>query len=177
MNKNMPRKSSTNLRSLSNRINNIQREMNPQLTCNGSMLLTATTTNNSRATYVDRSYTVLGTIPTGATTVTLTDNDFTTVPLGSKILSFRARNLTSRTLRILIGPNSKIWDQGSAALNQVDRFIAAPYSRFPTLRVNIPDLLANGDFFNQSASNEFATFYGNASDVIEVKIHVKVPVV
>jgi hypothetical protein len=165
------------MRSLSNRIDMIRREMNPQLTCNGSMLLTATTTNGSRATYVDRSYTVLGTIPTGATSVAITDNDFTTVPLGSKILSFRARNLTSRTLRILIGPNSKIWDQGSLAINQLDRFIAAPFSRFPTLRVNIPDLLANGDFFNQSASNEFATFYGSASDIIEVKIHVRVPVV
>jgi hypothetical protein len=165
------------MRSLSNRIDMIKREMNPQLTCNGSMLLTASTTNNSRATYVDRSYTVLGTIPTGASSVTFTDNDFTTVPLGSKILSFRARNLTSRTLRILIGPNSKIWDQQSTQINQLDRFIAAPYSRFPTLRVNIPDLLSNGDFFNQSASNEFATFYGSASDIIEVKIHVRVPVV
>lgn len=173
----MPRKSSTNMRSLSNRIDKIRREMNPQLTCNGTMLLTATTTNNSRATYVDRSYTVLGTIPTGATSVALTDNDFTVVPLGSKILSFRARNLTSRTLRILIGPNSKIWDQSTASLNQVDRFVAAPFSRFPTLRVNIPDLLANGDFFNQSATNEFATFFGLAGDIIEIKLHLKVPVV
>jgi hypothetical protein len=165
------------MRSLSNRIDKIRREMNPQLTCNGTMLLLANTTNGSRATYVDRSYVVLASIPTGATSVALTDNDFTTIPVGSKILSFRARNLTSRTLRILIGPNSKIWDQGSASLNQVDRFIAAPFSRFPTLRVNIPDLLANGDFFNQSASNEFATFYGLANDIIEIKIHVKVPVV
>jgi len=165
------------MRSLSNRIDKIRREMNPQLSCNGDMILLANSTNNSRATYVDRSYIVLASIPTGATSVALTDNDFTTVPLGSKMLSFRARNLTSRTLRVLIGPASKIWDQNGTQLNQLDRFIAAPFSRFPTLRVEIPDLLANGDFFNQSASNEFATFFGLAGDIIEIKIHVRVPVV
>jgi len=178
-NKNMPRKSSTNMRSLSNRISNIQREMNPNLSANGTQLLTASSSIAlSRATYVDRSYVVLASGLAAGTT--LTDNDFTSVPQGSKIMGFRVRNLTSRTLRVVVGPNSKIVADSGTQLNQLDRFVAAPYSRFPTIKVNVPDLLANGDFFNtlSANSNEFCQIFATANgDVIEIKIHVRCPVV
>jgi len=177
-NKKMPRKSSTNLRSLSNRITRIQREMNPELSANGSQLLTASSSINNRSTYIDRSYTVLANgVAAGAT---LTDNDFTGVPMGAKILSFRVRNLTSRTLRVVVGPNSAITADNGTQLNQLDRFVASPYSRFPTIKVNVPDLLANGDFFNTGSgkNNEFATIYSTADgDKIEIKVHVRTPTV
>jgi hypothetical protein len=167
------------MRSLSNRIAKIQREMNPILSANGAQLLTASTSlANSRATYIDRSFVVLANgLAAGST---LTDNDFTAIPQGSKILGFRVRNLTSRTLRVVVGPNSKIVADSGTQLNQLDRFIAAPYSRFPTIKVNIPDLLANGDFFNitSGANNEFCQIYATADgDKIEIKVHVRCPVV
>jgi len=153
--------------------------MNPQLSANGTQLLTATSTiTGARATFIDRSYTVLATAQAAGTTIT--DNDFTAVPLGAKILSFRVRNLTSRTLRVVVGPNSKIVADNGTITNQLDRFVASPYSRFPTIRVNVPDLLANGDFFNTNSgqNNEFCQIYPFADgDRIEIKIHVRVPMV
>jgi len=148
------------------------------LSANGAQLLTATSSvSTTRATYIDRSYVVLTVAP--AAGLTLTDNDFTAVPVGAKILGFRVRNLTSRTLRVIVGPNSKIVADQGTIVNQLDRFVAAPYSRFPTIKVNIPDLLANGDFFNtgSTANNEFCQIFPTANnDSIEVKIHVRVPV-
>lgn len=153
--------------------------MNPMLSANGSQLLTASTSIAlSRATYIDRSYVVLASGLAAGTT--LTDNDFTAIPQGSKIMGFRVRNLTSRTLRVVVGPNSKIVADSGTQLSQLDRFVAAPYSRFPTIKVNVPDLIANGDFFNtvSGSNNEFCTIYATAnSDTIEVKIHVRCPVV
>jgi len=176
-NKNMPRKSSTNMRSLSNRITRIQREMNPQLSANGTQLLTSSSAITLRSTYIHRSFTVLAKGLAAGTI--LTDNDFTGIPVGAKILSFRVRNLTSRTIRVLVGPNSAIVADSGTLQNQLDRFVASPYSQFPTIRVNVPDLLANGDFFNTTSgkNNEFCTIFSTAdNDTVEIKLHVLTPV-
>jgi hypothetical protein len=153
--------------------------MNPQLSANGAQLLTATSSiATSRATFIDRSYVVLTTAQAAGTLIT--DNDFTAVPIGAKILGFRVRNLTSRTLRVVVGPNSKIVADNGTITNQLDRFVAAPFSRFPTIKVNVPDLLANGDFFNTGSgqNNEFCQIFPTADgDRVEIKVHVRVPMV
>jgi hypothetical protein len=107
--------------------------------------------------------------------IEITDDDFVGIQQGSKLLDFRVRNLTSRTLRVK-AQGSSLLDGNYLAVdvNAVDRFISAPFSRFPTLSFNIPDLLANGNLFNNTGKNTLFYAYGNSGDVIEVKIHVLV---
>lgn len=175
-NTNLPRNSSTKLRSLSNRIDNIQRELNPGITCkerSATTLLTAT--SNPPAIPVHRKYTIL-TGSAGATgVVEITDDDFVGMQYGAKILDFRVRNLKGRTLRVR-GQGVSLLDGNYVAtdVNAFDRFTAAPFSRFPTLSFNIPDLLANGNLFTATSKNKLFDVIGDVGDVFEIKIHVLV---
>jgi len=161
---------------LSNRIDNIQKELNPAILCkerSATTLLTAT--SSPPAIPIHRKYTILSGAAGATGIVEISDDDFVGMQYGAKVLDFRVRNLKGRTLRVR-GQGVSLLDGNYAAtdVNAFDRFIAAPLSRFPTLSFNVPDLLANGNLFNGSSKNKLFDIIGETGDIFEIKIHVLV---
>jgi len=174
-NKSLGRNISTQLRSLNNRIDNLKRELNPAISCKEKGITLLTATSQPPAIPIHRSY-VIVTPAIGSTgIIEITDDDFVGMQYGAKILDFRVRNLKGRTLRVK-GQGLSLLDSNYAAtdVNAFDKFIASPYSRFPTLSFNVPDLLANGNLFNSTSKNKLFEVFGDSGDIIEIKIHVLV---
>lgn len=73
------------------------------------------------------------------------------MPDGAKILNFKAINRTSRNLRIRIPKETRLFQrgavnnvQGENEIADLHREVWAPLSRFPSIKVNVPDTLASG---------------------------------
>lgn len=156
--------------SLSAQIKTIRREMQPSIRVNGSA-----TSNTSPGVQIHRKYEFYGT--TDASTGVLNVKGSTlagVLPNGCKILGMKVSNLTGRTVRILIAAASPILDSSSVGW-AVDKTIAAPLAYFPTLVVQIPDLLA-AKIDTGDATNVLFNVYGSASERIRLHFHVLIAV-
>jgi len=135
---NRPRKSSTNTRALSTRLQQLQREMNPQVTCSGM------TVTSSTKQYVTRKLVTYANLVSGSLAVTPVALG---VPDGSKILKMVVKNLTGRTLNLYTPVDtglilSEADGTSGTPFGGLTKTTSAPLSRFPTLTVQVPDLLA-----------------------------------
>jgi len=133
---NQPRNRSTNYLSLSNRITSLQREMNPAITCSGSV------PSSNQKMYITRRVTAYlkaanGSVAVTAAALAVTD--------GAKILSVKIHSINGRILTIEV-PNGTtlVVNDGNttAPFGGFRKTTAAPLSQFPSIKVNIPDLLA-----------------------------------
>jgi hypothetical protein len=112
--------------------------MNPAITCSG------TVPNGTPKMYITRKVTAL--LPAGTSTSSVTATPAALgVADGAKILSLKAYSLRNRTLTIDV-PNGSVIvvNDGSstAPFGGFKKTVAAPLSRFPVIKMNIPDLLA-----------------------------------
>lgn len=167
-----PRKSSTNTRALSTRIKNIQKEMNPYIHLTGGTAVGTTVT-----TYIDRKSSTVFQNTNGFNTVTAADLSLA-LPDGARILGMKIMNITGRELTVTIPADSAlVTNKGPTdAPNKLMKMVAfAPLSRFPSLKVDIPDVLANtidtGGTLAQSLFSVFGTPGG--TDKCVVRFHYK----
>lgn len=98
----------------------------------------------SVTTYIDRKS--VGEFAMVSKTKSVRLNDLLNIiPDGAKILSMKISNITGRKITVTIPAGSPLILTGkdSAALNSaLVRVAYAPITRFPTLKVEIPDLIA-----------------------------------
>jgi hypothetical protein len=163
---NQPRKRSTNTRALSTRLSNLQREMNPNMTCTGANF------DGSKA-WVTRKYVTTASLTSGVLDVL---NTTLPAPDGAKVLKVQARNLTGRVLRMVVPSGSSLMvesgDSG-APFQGFTRYTSAPLSRFPTLVLNVPDLLAR-PLDTSSSSKAFTLGAASGStDTVELMVTVR----
>jgi len=169
---NRPRKRSTNNRSLSNRITALQKEMNPQINVSGSTLASAKTQ------FVTRKY--VGTVTMSASTFDVKTNTLS-LPSGSKILKVVARNLTGRTLTVLVPTNTALMIPNSTgataennAFQEIKKYKSAPLSRFPMIKLQVPDLLANPiDVSSADSLFTVGSSLSAATDAVEITMTVR----
>lgn len=164
-----PRKSSTNTRALSTRISNIQKEINPYIHLSGNAVGTA------QAMYIDRV--AMGEFILASGTADIKASQLNgIIPDGGKILSMKVINVSGRKLRVKIPALSPLTSNNGPTGNSnaaLEKVAYAPLSRFPTLKVEIPDLLATNLDTNGTASDILFSVYGAASDVITIRFHYK----
>lgn len=134
-----PRKSSTNTRALSTRLQQLQREMNPQVMLSGSTL------GSQNKQFVTRK--LVSIVPLSASTAKDVLAADLGIPDGCKILKIVAKNLSTRQLRLNVPTTTGLLESGStgttaAPFGGIQKYQSAPLSRFPTLVLNVPDLLA-----------------------------------
>jgi hypothetical protein len=99
------------------------------------------TLTSSKQQYVTRKLTGIVTMANSVFNVTGASNN---IPDGCKILKVVAKNLTGRTLTLEVPVSTVMMDMGTVdkTFGPIKKFVTAPLSRFPTIKVNIPDLLA-----------------------------------
>lgn len=134
---NQPRKRSTNMRALSTRVSNLQREMNPTVSSTGVNFDTSKVRVVRK--YVSTSPMVSGVLVVSPLTLP--------VPDGSKVLKVQVRNLTGRVLKVSVPSTTGLVLQQAtgttaAPFGGFQKYHSAPLSRFPTLVLNVPDTLA-----------------------------------
>jgi len=125
---------------LSTRINNIQKEMNPYISMSGMAQ------GQSKSVYIDRVTSWLTTVATSNLDVKSSDLK-TILPDGCKILSMKITNLDGRAVTATVPAGSGlilVESQSSVgAQNEpLTRVNYAPLSRFPSIKMEIPDLIA-----------------------------------
>jgi len=112
--------------------------MNPQVSVSGGTLST------SKTQYVTRKYTAVVSLSNGTHDVVSGD---TGLPDGCKVLKVVAKNLTGRSLTVAVPPDTAMilpqsGGPSTALFGGVKKFVTAPLSRFPVVKVQVPDLLA-----------------------------------
>lgn len=103
-----------------------------------------------------------------------------TIPDGAKILSMKITSLTGRYVAVTVPSGSALMltqDQAaSAPLPGLSRFNVAPLSRFPVVRVNIPDLLAR-PIDTGAGTTLFTVSNGSStSQSVLIRYHVKIAI-
>lgn len=139
-NKPQPRNSSTNTRALSTRISAIEREMTPVIKMNGTMIALGSTP--SAVTQVLRKK---FRIPLSSDVLTGLDvtGSSLKLPDGARILSARFILLNGRKLRVTSYPDAlQIGTDAAAPKSAMTRERIAPYSKFPSITVDIPDTIS-----------------------------------
>lgn len=172
-----PRKSSTNTRALSTRITNLQKEMNPYATITGMPL----GSNQTKSTMIDKVYTQVIPLGNDVSSKDLKCSDLDGfIPDGAKILSMKITNLTGRYVAVTVPSGSGLMltqDQFTAApLPALSRFNVAPLSRFPVVRVNIPDLLAKPIDVGATTTGLFSVNAGVTGCSLLIRYHVKIAI-
>jgi len=127
------------MRSLSNRLSALQKEMNPQVNVSGGTL------SSSRTQYVTRKYATLVSLSSGTHTVTTGDSG---LPDGCKVLKVVAKNLTGRYLVVTVPYDTPLVlpsAEGTSGnpFGGIKKYKTAPTTRLPTIKVQVPDLLAS----------------------------------
>jgi len=165
-----PRKSSTNTRALSTRISNIQREINPYIHITGGTAQGVTT-----ATYIDRK--TQGEFLMVSGTLAVTSSALLgTIPDGGKILGMKISNVTGRKIALTIpGINGLISNDGTTTEpnTSVTKVAFAPMSRFPVLKVQIPDLVASNIDTAGSSIPMFTLVTDGSADRVVIHFHYK----
>lgn len=139
-NKNKPRNRSTNLRYLNKRISILQQETSPTISMTGSKYMSGT--SNQKMVIRRRCN----------TSVSLTSNKFvfssaslaSVMPDGAKILNFKVVGNTCRNIRVKVPKDSVMMNRGpnNSEVDDLYRENWQPLSRFPSIKVNVPDTLA-----------------------------------
>lgn len=166
---NQPRKRSTNTRALSTRMSAMEKEMNPQVRCTGM------TPSSFKPQFVTRKFVAVATLTTGSLTVKA---DTLGVPDGSKVLKVRVRNLAGRNLKISVPKDTGLLTVDStgsstAPFGGFEKYVAAPLSRFPTLVVNVPDLLARPLDLSGTETLFTVSTMATSADPVELTVTVR----
>jgi len=155
---------------LSTRISKIQKEINPYIHLSG------TAVGIAKAMYIDRvsmgEFTLSN---TGFLDIKASDLS-TYIPDGGKILSMKVIALSGRRLRVLIPAASPlVSNNGSTGSNNqsMEKVVYAPFSRFPTLKIEIPDLLATNLDTNGTSTQALFTLFGDNTGQVTIRFHYK----
>lgn len=164
---NQPRKRSTNMRALSTRVSNLQREMNPTVS------LTGTNFDTSKVR-VTRKFVTTAVLASGVLAVTPL---VLPVPDGAKVLKVRVRNLTGRVLKVSVPTTTGLVlaqaaGSTSAPFGGFQKYHAAPLMRFPTLTLNVPDSLAAPLDSSDTTTQLFSVTGENGASVDSVELTV-----
>jgi len=156
---------------LSTRISNIQKEINPYIHLKGG-----TASGTAKSVYIDRV--TQGEFLMSSSAKTISDSDLTgIIPDGAKILSMRVSNVSGRKIFVQIPfPSALILNGGdSSAPNQaIDHTAYAPLSRFPVVKIEIPDLIArNVDTGAAAPGTLFKLATDGATDRVVIRFHYK----
>lgn len=152
------------MRALSTRLTTLQREMNPQLRLTGTNFDVSKVATMRK--YVVTAPTVSGVLNVTSTTLPLPD--------GAKVLKVRLRNLTGRTLKVSVPAGTGLVLNGASGdanlpFGGFSKFDAKPFSRFPTLTLNVPDSLAAPlDSAGTATLFSVTGDSGSAADVVEL---------
>jgi len=163
----MPRKSSTNTRALSTRISKMQKEINPVIQVSGQRFGSGLRVPIHR--YVNATFLL------SATSKTVYGTDLSTlIQDGSRILDFKAVNRTGRRVAVEIPADSGLCyfgPNGSPSAIHKERW--APLSKFPSLTVNVPDVVSN-TIDTANATTKLFTVSGtpgSTTDTVTVTFH------
>ena len=133
----------------------------------------------NKTVYIDRKTTGEFTMSSKALDVKLTDL-LTMIPDGAKILSMKFSNTNGRKLTVTIpSDNPLILTGGSTAAptQALMRRAFAPITRFPTIHVEIPDLIAaNIDTAEPTGIKAFSLATDGPQDVVICKFHYKMAI-
>jgi hypothetical protein len=171
----MPRKSSTNTAALSTAIKNIKKEMNPYISVKGG-----TASGILSQTYIDRvsqsEFTMVG------STLEVKQSSLASIiPDGAKILDMKIHNINGRKIAVRIPAGSKLiltnGDPATGSNKEINKVAYAPLSRFPKLKVEIPDLVSTFiDTGSADSSSLFALITDGPTDKVVVRFHYKITV-
>jgi len=159
--------------SLTAQVANIRKEINPTVQLSGQRVFT--TSGNGIKVPLRRNL--------NCTLTPLSNNLFAItgsilgsigIPDGARILNFKVTNRTGRRVLVTIPVDSGLCyfgPNGSPA--NVTKEIWAPLSRFPTLKCNVPDVVANTIDTNNTSTNLFTIggVGGSTNDTFTVTIH------
>lgn len=134
----------------------------------------------SKSTMIDKVYTLRVAVPVAGV-------DFTgaklsgAIPDGAKILSMKATNLHGRYIQLTVPSGSALMltqDIAAAPLPELSRFNIAPLSRFPVVKVNVPDLIARPvDTGGSESLFKVITDNSSVSDLtVLLRFHVKIAI-
>jgi len=142
------------LMSLTAQVANIRKEINPTVQLSGQRVIAS---GGSTKIPLRRNLNCTIT-PTTSNFVAITGAVLSTVgiPDGARILGFKVTNRTGRRVIVGIPIDSGLCyfgPNGSPAV--VNKEVWAPLSRFPTLKVNVPDVIANTIDTNNSTTSLF----------------------
>jgi len=146
--------------------------MAPQVSLSGMTL------SSAKPQFVTRKYVGTVTLVSG-TFVVKTDTN--ALPAGCKILRAKVRNLTGRTLTVTVpGPTALLLPSAVGAtssgdlFNETKRYVAAPLSQFPVIKLEIPDLLARPlDSDSQAELFTVGSVITNSTDTVEIQYTVR----
>jgi len=150
--------------------------MNPYVSMTGMPL----GSGGSKSVMIDKVYTQ--TVVTSSKSYLVTKPSLTgVIPDGSKILSIKATNLNGRSLTFTVPSGSELMltqdAAASAPLPTISRMMVAPLSRFPVIKVDIPDLLSRPiDTDSASTATLFSLATDGASDNVLLRFHVKIAI-
>jgi hypothetical protein len=113
--------------------------MNPQVSVSGGTLTA------QKTQYVTRKYTTVVNLAASSKDVLASDLG---LPDGCKVLKVVAKNLQGRSLVVTVPYDTPLFQYpsvgtASAAFGGIKKFASAPLSRFPVLKIQVPDLLAS----------------------------------
>jgi len=166
------------MRALSTRIKNITKEMNPYPTISGMPL----GSGGTKSVMIDKVYCWKAST-TGSGILGVKSSDLEgIIPDGGKIMAIKITSLGSRYLQVTVPSGSALMltqDQAaSAPLPPLARFNIAPLSRFPVVKVNIPDLLAKPIDTQSSTTTDLFTVAVSpaATSELILRFHVKIAI-
>jgi len=112
--------------------------MSPQVNVSGQTLV------SSQKQYVTRRF--VGSVKLASSTFDVVCNT-NALPDGCKVLKVVAKNLDGRSLTLTVPTNTALITSDTnggttAPFGGIKKMVSAPYTRFPTIKVQIPDLLA-----------------------------------
>jgi len=170
-----PRKSSTNTSALSTAIKNIQKEMNPYISIKGG-----TASGVLKQTYIDRVSQSEFTMASSTFNVKASDL-LSQLPDGAKILGMKVHNINGRKIAVRIPAGSKLiltnGDPATASNQEINKVAYAPLSRFPILKVEIPDIVATPiDVISSNTEVLFTLTTDGPTDKVVVRFHYKIVV-
>jgi hypothetical protein len=160
------------LMSLSAQVANIRKEINPTVQLSGQRV---TATGGSTKIPLRRNLNcALSPSASNSLAVTGSALGLAGIPDGARILGFKVTNRTGRRVIVGIPVDSGLCyfgPNGSPAV--VNKEVWAPLSRFPTLKVNVPDVIANTIDTNNATTSLFTIggAVGTTNDLFTVTIH------
>jgi len=144
--------------------------MNPQVSVSGGTL------TSSKTQYVTRKYTTVVNLVASAKDVLASELG---LPDGCKVLKVVAKNLQGRSLTLSVPYDTALFQYpsegtASAAFGGVKKFASAPLSRFPVIKVQVPDLLASPlDSAGNSKVFVLGSVIPNTTDAVELTFTVR----
>lgn len=145
------------MRSLSKRLNTLQREVSPRVTMSGQVYNVGTT--NTHWVYLKRKVQLTKILD--ANTLKVTGSTLSTLmPDGAKVLKVKVVGRDCRNVRVSVPVNTPLFQRGN---NNGEPFASyrevwAPLSRFPSLTLDVPDTLSSAVDTN-NATEELFTVY------------------